>query len=266
MQRALVIALLFVTSCKKEAPKGDLPPTGGVSGSAAATAKTAPADPPAAAPGAGATPPAAAPDNPHAAAPAPDNPHAAAPAVPPGDMPGGASNSPVPRQTDPRTLEKLPDGSFALGPFSIKPPADWKAKPTTSSMRAAVFELPAPAGAEAELIIFYFGQGGAGSVDGNLNRWLDQIRQPDGKPSRDVAKIEKTKFGGQDASYVSVSGRYVAMAMPGADAADKEGQTLLAAIVDSPTGPYYFKLVGAKATVDKQAAAFRKMLESLKVR
>jgi len=194
-------------------------------------------------------------DNPHAGV---DNPHAAG-----GDSRGGV----VPEPTNPRTLDKLADGRLGMGPFSLAPPAGWTTKPTTSNMRVANFVLPAQPGAEAELIIYYFGESGAGSIEDNLDRWLGQFQQPDGKSSRDAAKIEKTKFGGQDATYVSVTGRYVAQAMPGAtQAVDKTDQALLGAIVSSPSGPYYFKLVGAKKTLDANAKAFRAMLDSLKIR
>jgi hypothetical protein len=242
---ALVIAVLFALSCKKEPPKGDLPPAGASSGSPAATATTPPPS----------TPP---PSTPPPSAPpaAPANPHA-----------GMGGDPSVPEKTAPKTLEKLPDGTLALGPFSVAAPADWTLKPSTSSMRVAIFELPPKDGGTAELVVTYFGPNGAGSVQDNLNRWIDQFQQPDGKPSRDVANVEQTKFGGQSAAFVSVTGRYVAMAMPGATpAADKPDQALLAAIVQSPTGPHYFKLVGAKPIVDSHAAAFRKMLQSLKVR
>jgi hypothetical protein len=258
MRAALVIAVLFAMSCKKEAPKGDLPPPSGSSGAAAEpAAKTAPTDPAAAATG-------SAPSDPHAGA-APSDPHAgAAPSNPHAGMGG---NPTVPEKTAPRTLEKLPDGSVGLGPFAITPPADWTAKPSTSSMRAAIFELPPKDGGTAELVVTYFGPSGAGSVQDNLDRWIDQFQQPDGKPSREVATVERTKFGGQDAAFVAVTGRYAAMAMPGATpAADKPDQAMLAAIIQSPNGPYYFKLVGAKATVDANTAAFRKMLGSIKVR
>jgi hypothetical protein len=236
-RNALVIAVAFSMSCKKAPPKGDLPPASdwgsGQSGSAA--------------------------PNPHAGATAPPNPH--------GDMPADSAHAGVAEKTAPKSLEKQADGSLAMGPFSLTVPADWTIKPVTSSMRAADFVLPGKPGAEAELIVYYFGANGAGSVDDNLDRWLGQFQQPDGKKSRDVAKIEKVKFGSQDATYVSVTGRFVAPAMPGAtENVDKADQALLAAIVASPSGPYYFKLVGAKATVDAQAAAFRKMLESIKVR
>jgi hypothetical protein len=236
-RHALVIAAAFSMSCKKAPPKGELPPAGdwgsGVAGSAAA--------------------------NPYAAATAPPNPHAA--------MPADSTHGSVSEKTAPKSLEKQPDGSVEMGPFSLTPPADWTTKPVTSNMRAADFVLPGKPGAEAELIVTYFGANGAGSVEDNVNRWLGQFQQSDGKSSRDVAKIEKTKFGGQDATYVSVTGHFVAPAMPGAsENVDKTDQALLAAIVSSPSGPYYFKLVGAKSTVDAQAGAFRKMLESIKVR
>jgi hypothetical protein len=234
---ALLLVVLIASSCKKDAPKGDLPPA---------------TDWQSAAPGPGAAkPPTAAPANPHTAMGGNDNPH------------GGVVAEP----TEPRTLEKLPDGRLALGPFSVAAPADWTMKPITSNMRAADFQLPGKAGADAELIVYYFGEGGAGSIDDNINRWVDQLAQPGGKPSRDAAKIEKTKFAGQDATVISVTGAFHAPAMPGAtgpgDIADAE---LLGAIVASPSGPYYFKLVGAKPTVEANAAAFRTMLGSLKVR
>jgi hypothetical protein len=249
---ALLIALAFApvlgASCKKQSPRGDLPPaTDWQSGTAPAGSS---------APGTTAPPnPHAGVDNPHAGV---DNPHAGTA----GDPHGGAA----PAQTGPKALDKLADGRLALGPFSVVAPADWTTKPVTSNMRAADFVLPGKAG-DAELIVYYFGSGGAGSIDDNVNRWLDQFQQPDGKSSRDAAKIEKTKFGGQDATYVSVTGRYVNQGMPGGGGpVDKPDQALLAAIVGSPSGPYYFKLVGPKETIDAQAKAFRAMLDSLKLR
>lgn len=182
-------------------------------------------------------------------------------------MSGDNPHAAMPAQTAPRTPDKLPDGRLALGPFSLAAPASWTITPTTSSMRAAQFELPAKPGAEAELVVTYFGEHGAGSIDDNVDRWLGQFQQPDGKSSRDVAKIEKTQFGGQDATFVSVSGRYSTGAMPGGSGpVDKQDQALLAAIVGSPSGPYYFKLVGNRSTIDTNAAAFRAMLGSLKLR
>jgi hypothetical protein len=250
---ALASAVALGASCKKQPPKGDLPPATDWQSGTAPAGSNAPATAAPPNPHAGVDNPHAGVDNPHAGV---DNPHAGMA----GDPHGG-----VPAQTGPKTLDKLGDGRLALGPFSIVAPADWTTKPVTSSMRAADFVLPGKAG-EAELIVYYFGSGGAGSIDDNVNRWLDQFQQPDGKSSRDAARIEKPRFAGQDATYVSVTGRYVSQGMPGGGGpVDKPDQALLAAIVGSPSGPYYFKLVGPKETVDAQAKAFRAMLDSLKL-
>jgi hypothetical protein len=158
----------------------------------------------------------------------------------------------------------LPEGRAALGPFSLQVPADWKETPSISGMRAAEFQLPATDG-HAEVIVYYFGDNGAGSVQDNIDRWLSQFTQPDGKPSKEVAKVEQASFAGQQASLLSVSGRYAARAMPGGQAVDKSDQSLLAAIVPSPKGPYYFRLIGDRAAVAAQSGKFRELLASLKV-
>jgi hypothetical protein len=259
----LVLALALATSCKKDSSKG-LPPATDWSTPPPGGQGAAPA------PAAGANPHA----NPHGPGMGGGNPHAGVDMGGGGGNPhagvdmsgGGAAAGPMAQKTTPRTLEKLPDGRFALGPFSVALPAGWTEKPITSSMRTAQFALPGPAG-EAELIVYYFGEGGAGSVQDNLDRWLDMFQQPSGKPTKDVAKIEKTKLGGQEATLVSVTGRYVTTTMPGGgDPIDKADQALIGAIVESPRGPYYWKLVGPKATVDAHAPKVRAMLTSLKLR
>jgi hypothetical protein len=202
--------------------------------------------------------PAATSSNPHAA------PGAASPTAP-AQPPNAHGTPPASAQTAPRSLEKRADGRAVLGPFTLVVPAGWSEKPSTSSMRAAQFQLPAPAGGEAEVIVYYFGESGAGSVQANIDRWLSQFKQPDDKPSKDVAKIETTELAGQQASVISVSGRYVAPATPGGEPMDKPDQSLIAAIVPSPKGPYYFRLIGSKAAVAAQEKAFRDALASLKL-
>ena len=248
--RWLVLAPLVLLACKKDSADG-MPP-----------AQQWQASPPA---GSAAPPTQMPPGHPGAEMP-PGHPGTG---MPPGHPPpgGGDMAGPMPGKTAPKTLEQLPDGKLALGPFALAAPKDWTVKPTTSSMRVADFVLSTKANEEAELIIYYFGETGAGSIDDNLNRWLGQFQQPDGKASKDAAKIEKTKIAGQEATTVSVTGRYVASMMPGGgDTVDKPDQAMLAAIVASPSGPYYFKLVGAKKTIDANMAKWKAMLGSMKLR
>jgi hypothetical protein len=177
----------------------------------------------------------------------------------------GADTLPAARMIEPHSVTQLADGRSGLGPFSLTVPADWKAKPTASGMRAAEFELPA-SGGQAEVIVYYFGESGAGSVQANIDRWVGQFTQPDGSPSKDAAQVEKATFAGQEASIITVSGHYAARAMPGGgEAVDKPDQMLMAAIVPSPKGPYYFRLIGDRAAVAAQSGKFRGLLDSLKL-
>jgi hypothetical protein len=220
-------------------------------------------DPPAPAPEPSASPP-----NPHATAPsgsAAASPHATSTGQPGTTPPNAHGTPPMAAQTPARSLEKLADGRAVLGPFSMVVPAGWTEKPSTSSMRTAQFQMPAPSGGDAEVVVYHFGETGAGSVQANIDRWLGQFKQPDDKPSKDVAKIEKAQYAGQEASLVSVAGRYVAAAMPGGPPVDKPDQALVAAIVPSPKGPYYFRLVGSKSVVDTEEPKFREALSSLKL-
>lgn len=244
MNRVTMAALMLAAACKNDPQPAPSTATPG-------------AEPPSATSSSSASP-----TNPHASG-APQgagSPHAQ------GALPSNAHGTPPSAaQTAPRALQKSADGRVALGPCSMVVPAGWKENPSTSSMRAAQFQLPAPEGGEAEVIVYYFGQTGAGSVQANIDRWVNQFKQPDDKPSASVAKIEKATFAGQEASVVSVSGRYVAPAMPGGPPTDKPDQSLVAAIVPSSQGPYYFRLVGSKAAVAAQEGPFREALGSLKV-
>lgn len=178
----------------------------------------------------------------------------------------GAAPGAAAQKAEPRPLPKLADGRVGLGPFSALVPRGWAEKPSASSMRTAEFQVPASDGGDAEVIVYYFGENGAGSVQDNIDRWLSQFKQPDGKPSSEVAKIETAQFAGHEANLVSVSGRYVAPATPGGAPSDKPDQALVAAIVQSPRGPYYFRLIGAQAAVAANTARFRELLSSLALR
>jgi hypothetical protein len=263
MHRLLLLAALLAVGCKKEPPAG-LPPADNWKNTPQGEAT--PAQPP---PSGGAA------TNPHGGVPPGSDPHAG---MDPSN-PHGGGGAGMPPASDPhagmgmggggapKSLETLPDGRVVLGPFALAVPKEWVAKPVTSSMRAADWVLSAKPGEEAELIVYYFGAEGAGSVEANLDRWTEQFEQPDGKKSKDVAKVEKTKFGGQDATVLTVTGHYRAAAMPGGgEAVDKADAEMIAAIVSSPQGPYYFRVVGAKKTVDANAPKLKAMLSSLKLK
>jgi hypothetical protein len=145
-------------------------------------------------------------------------------------------------------------------------PAAWKPVATTSSMRVAQFAVPrAPGDAQdGELVLYYFG-GSGGTVEANIDRWLGQVQQPDGRSSKAVAKRETRTISGLKATLVDVGGTYIAEMTPGAtERHNSPGFRLRAAVIETPNGPYFVKLTGPAKTVASSEKAFEQFLNSLK--
>jgi hypothetical protein len=147
-------------------------------------------------------------------------------------------------------------------------PAGWVTKPPASSMRVAEFTLPKADGdaEDAALAVYFFGAGMGGNVQANVDRWISQMAQPDGKPSKDVAKTSTlTTKSGLAVSTVDVAGTYVAEVTPGStEHFNKPGFRLRAAVVDTKEGPYFVKLTGPAKTVAKWDASFAAFVQSLR--
>lgn len=120
---------------------------------------------------------------------------------------------------------------------------------------------------DAELVVFHFvGEAGAegGTVSENVDRWLDQFSQPDGRPTREVAEIDTREIDGREVTVVRASGRF--SGLRGSGAADgAEDYALYGAIVDAPEGLVFFKLLGPRAGVEEAEDAFEALLDSIRV-
>lgn len=178
-------------------------------------------------------------------------PHGGMPAT--GGMPGQGASA----------VEVAEDGTADFGAFTMKAPKTWTYSAPSSSMRAAQWAVPGDAG-DAELVVYYFGEGGAGGVDANLQRWYGQFQQEGGKSTAEVAKTDKKEIAGMPVTTVFVTGRYVAAMQPGAAAKhDSPDYAMLGAIVESAKGPYYFKMVGPEETVKAAQGDFDAFVQSL---
>src|SRR5262245_13871256 len=150
--------------------------------------------------------------------------------------------------------------------LTFNAPATWKSVPTSSSMRVAQYALPHATGdtEDAELVLYYFG-GSGGSVEANIERWLGQMQQPDGKPSSAMAKRESRTVNTLKVTLVDVSGTYVAEMTPGAkERHNSPNFRLRAAVIETPNGPYFIKLTGPAKTVAGADKTFEQFLGSLK--
>ena len=150
--------------------------------------------------------------------------------------------------------------------LTFSTPDGWRQSAGGSAMRVAEFTLP-KAGADAEdaaVIVYFFGSGQGGTVQANLDRWLTQMTQPDGRASKDVSKTTSFKTAsGLAVTMLDLTGTYVAEVQPGsAERLNKPGFRLKAAVVETPGGPHFVRLVGPAATVAKWDAAFLAFLRS----
>ncbi len=155
-----------------------------------------------------------------------------------------------------------------LGAISVRIPEGWTIEPPSSRMRKAQYVLPRQGQdpEDASLVVFHFGPGQGGSVEANLKRWYGQFRQPDGRPSGEVARVTRKTVSGMRVTAADVSGTYAPAAMgPMVPAGEpKPNFRMLAAIVESPQGPYFFKLTGPEGTVGHWKGAFDRFIESVR--
>ena len=152
-----------------------------------------------------------------------------------------------------------------LGGLGYDAPADWTPKPSPSSMRVAQWELLGD-DAPAEVVIFYFGEGGGGSVDANLDRWFGQSEQSDGSTTREKATITERSVNGLELTIVDMRGTFVAPVRPGAGERNhRPGHRMIAAVVEGGSGPWYVRVLGLEATVTKWEASVDAFLSSLRL-
>jgi hypothetical protein len=150
--------------------------------------------------------------------------------------------------------------------LTFSKPPEWTPVKTTSSMRVAQFVVPRTAGdtADGEFVLYFFG-GSGGSVEANIDRWIGQMQQPDGRPSSAVANRSSRTVNGMSLTLVDVTGTYVAEVTPGStERYNSPNFRLRAAVVNTPKGPYFIKLTGPARTVAASERAFEQFVASLK--
>ena len=162
-------------------------------------------------------------------------------------------------------LASLVTQTPASGTLRFKAPSEWTVQSTASSMRVAQYALPKAAddGEDGELVVYFFG-GTGGSVDANIERWVGQMQQPDGKPSKDVARRSDRKVNGLDVTLLDISGTYTAEVRPGStERHNKPGYRMRTAVVTTPKGPYFVKAVGPAKTIERWNKAFEGFIDSM---
>jgi hypothetical protein len=142
-------------------------------------------------------------------------------------------------------------------------PVGWRRVTPSSAMRRAQYAVPGPGG-EAEVTVFYFGTGQGGSVEDNLRRWHGQFEAAAGAPPPPAD--ERRTAHGLTVHVTRRQGRYAGMAMPGGPAAAAhDDYALLGAIVETPEGPWFFKMTGPRTTVEAAGRGFDDLVASFQM-
>jgi hypothetical protein len=152
--------------------------------------------------------------------------------------------------------------------LKFRVPAGWVEEERTSTMRVAQYKLPKAPGdtEEASLVLYYFLPGEGGTAAANIERWVGQMKQPGGAAAKD-AKEEHLEVNGLKVTTVDVSGTYVAETTPGSGTFhNKPGYRLRAAVVETPNGSYYVKLVGPEKTVTRWNDSFMTYIKSFELK
>ena len=159
----------------------------------------------------------------------------------------------------------LQTAAAGSGSLAYSAPDGWTPKAASSSMRVAEFVLPRAEGdaEDGDLVVYFFG-GSGGSVEANIERWLGQVQRPAGAPE---PKRESRKVNGLAVTLLDVSGTYTAEVRPGStERHNKPGYRMRTAVIETPRGPYFVKLVGPAKTIERWNAAFGKFIESMQFR
>ena len=154
---------------------------------------------------------------------------------------------------------------LAEGALKMTVPASWKVMQPRSRIIEHEFQAPKEGDVVSRITVMAAG----GSIDSNVERWFGQFSQPDGKATKDVAKVEKKKVGDYEVTIVDISGT-MSESMGGGPFAPgktvkREGYRMLGAIIDTKDkGLQFIKLTGAEELVEQQKKDFDAFIESVK--
>lgn len=155
------------------------------------------------------------------------------------------------------------DSVVALLGYHTKAPTAWSPRPPASSSRLAQFVIRGfDAAGDAEVVVFFFGASQGGNVDANVARWRGQFSTPDGSPVPET--ITRDSTGAFPVTTAEFRGTYRRGVGAGSADSVRTGQTLIAAIVETPRGTLFIQLFGPTATVAAHRAEFAKFVKELK--
>jgi hypothetical protein len=175
-------------------------------------------------------------------------------------VPAGSNGSATKPSASSAQTSQVPAGET-----HYKAPEGWVVETPTSEMRRAQYKLPKVEGdgEDGLLVLYYFGPGQGGTTEANIERWVNQVKQPDGSESKDKAKTETMTVNGMKVTTVDVVGNYAGgMSTDSAPKDNKSIYRLRGAVIETPKGSYFVKLTGPEKTVARWDQAYTDYIKS----
>jgi hypothetical protein len=150
------------------------------------------------------------------------------------------------------------------GGLAFTTPDGWVEETPSSGMRRLQYRLPASAG-DAEVAVF---ADIGGTPEQNISRWISQFTTEDGGSVADEAKVTQEEIGGFNVTILDVEGTYggaMSAPMAGQGGGASPGYRMLAAVIDTGSGPWFVKLTGLKGSVAEWEDSFHEFVKSAKL-
>lgn len=185
---------------------------------------------------------------------------AQAPAVASGDPTASAGQTgaaPIgPISSRGQKIVDEPTAAHDTGDLAFDVPKGWESKPPSSNMRLAQGVIPGPGG-PGEFAVFFFGAGGGGSAEANIERWIGQME------SKDHPKSQTFEANGFKVTWVEVQGTLQPTGMGSGPTTPQPNSRLLGAVVEGAGGPWFFKATGPEKTLAAEREHFLAMLKGV---
>lgn len=148
--------------------------------------------------------------------------------------------------------EEFKDPIVKISGIELTTPDGWQREAPSSSMRILQFALKADN--SLKVTGFFFGE--QDLVKENIDRWKNEFTQ--------ISNDKEEKLN-NDITFITLEGTYKLKPFPMAqETTPTDGYMVLAAIVPTPEGPYYFKVYGPKDKLNSEIGNFKKFLASYK--
>lgn len=152
-----------------------------------------------------------------------------------------------------------PVGQAQEGTIQFAIPANWQQQQPSNQMRMAQATIPG-AGGPGDFVVFFFGPGGGGGVEANIQRWIEQMTPAPGSNPQP----ETFEANGFRVTWIDVAGTLLPSNMGTGPATEQPDSRLYGAVVEGPGGPWFFKVTGPEATLAAERENFLQMLRSVR--